>query len=454
MASAAVAFQGNLHSLPRSPIKSGVSRHTSRHSLHRLSMASDAKKRVVITGLGAVTAVGSGDELWNNLLNGVSGIDRVTKFDPSQFPTQIAGEVKDFDPKPYYKNPKMVKQNDDYTHYSMAASKMALEDASLDAAGTDPTKFGIMVGSAFGGMATYEEQTLKLDAGKKVSPFTISALLGNMASGIIAIEVGAQGPNFGVVSACASGSHAIGEAMRLIQNGEADVMVAGGSEASITPLSFAGFCAMKAMNTKFNDNPTEGSRPFDADRGGFVMGEGAGVVVLESLAHAQARGASIYCELSGYAATCDAHHITTPEPNGAGLSLCLERAIADSGVDKTDVHYINAHGTSTAYNDKFETMAIKKVFGEHAAQLAISSTKSMLGHTMGAAGGIEAVVCAKVLQTGQAPPTINYHTSDPDCDLNYIPNTSVDLGQPKAAISDNLGFGGHNAALVFKRFEP
>merc|ERR1719454_1768525 len=325
----------------------------------------------------------------------------------------------------------------------------------MDLGAVEKSRFGVIVGSAFGGMETFETQTLNLNKGKKVSPFCIPALLGNTASGIVGIELGAQGPNFGVASACAAGSHAIGEAMRFMQNGEADIMITGGSEAAITPLSFGGFCAMKAMCSSYNENPKQASRPFDADRAGFVMGEGAGVLLLETEEHAKARGAKIYCELAGYAATCDAHHITTPHPEGAGLSTCLANALDAAGVAPSDVEYINAHGTSTAYNDKFETMAIKTVFGEHAKDLRISSTKSMTGHTLGAAGGIEAVIAAKVMQTGVVPPTINYETPDPECDLNYVPNTAQTLpSKPKAAISDNLGFGGHNAALVFKAYEP
>jgi len=290
---------------------------------------------------------------------------------------------------------------------------------------------------------------------KQVSPFTIPALLGNTASGVIGIETGAKGPNYGIVSACASGSHCIGEAMGMIVDGHADQMIAGGTEATITPLCFAGFCAMKAMNTDYNDNPAGGSRPFDAGRGGFVMGEGAGVVVLESLESAQARGAKIYCELVGYGTTCDAHHITTPAPDGRGLAAAMEMAMGMSGMEKTDVSYINAHGTSTNYNDKFETMAIKTVFGEHAkdsANFVVSSTKSVTGHTLGAAGGIEAVVAAKSIYHDVVPPTINYETPDPECDLDYVPNEKREM-VVKAAMSTNLGFGGHNAAVLFKKYE-
>jgi 3-oxoacyl-[acyl-carrier-protein] synthase II len=290
----------------------------------------------------------------------------------------------------------------------------------------------------------------------QVSPFTIPALLGNTASGVIGIECGCQGPNYGVTSACASGSHAIGEAMGMIMDGHADQMLAGGTEATITPLIFAGFCAMKAMATDFNEDPTAGSRPFDANRGGFVMGEGAGVVLLESLESAQKRGAKIYCELVGYGATCDAHHITTPAPGGRGLAAAMEMAMTMSGVDKKDVNYVNAHGTSTAYNDKFETMAFKTVFGDHATAkdgtFVVSSTKSVTGHTLGAAGGLEAVIAAKSIFLNTVPPTINYVTPDPDCDLDYVPNVKRDM-VVNAAMSTNLGFGGHNAALLFKKFE-
>lgn len=289
----------------------------------------------------------------------------------------------------------------------------------------------------------------------QVSPFTIPALLGNTASGVIGIECGCQGPNYGIVSACASGSHAIGEAMGMIVDGHADAMLAGGTEATITPLCFAGFCAMKAMNTNYNDNPKAGSRPFDAGRGGFIMGEGAGVVLLESLASAKKRGAKIYCELVGYGATCDAYHITTPAPEGRGLAKAMEMALGMAGMDKTEVSYINAHGTSTAYNDKFETMAIKTVFGEHATakdgSFVVSSTKCVTGHTLGAAGGLEAVVAAMAITHDVVPPTINYETPDPDCDLDYVPNTKREM-PVKAAMSTNLGFGGHNAAILFKKY--
>ncbi len=415
-------------------------------------MAADGPK-VVVTGVGVVSALGSGDEFWSNLLAGKSGIDAIAGFDASRFPTTIGAEVKDFTAKDWFNNPKNAKATDRYSHLAMAASRLALADAGLaDDGAIANERTAIIVGSAFGGMETFEKQVLNLDKGKKVSPFTVPALLANTASGILGIELGSTGPNYGVVSACASGTHAIGEAMRILKYGEADMALVGGSEAAMTPFSYAGFCAMKAMCSAYNDTPQTASRPFDAERAGFVMGEGAGMLLIETEASALARGATIYCELGGYAATCDAHHITTPHPEGAGLSMCLRRALADGGVAPSEVDYINAHGTSTAYNDKFETMAFKQVFGEHAPNLLISSTKSMTGHTLGAAGGIEAAACALMMRSGDVPPTINYQNPDPECDLNYVPNKAAKVAAPRAAVSDNLGFGGHNAALVFKAY--
>jgi 3-oxoacyl-[acyl-carrier-protein] synthase II len=309
---------------------------------------------------------------------------------------------------------------------------------------------GVLIGSGIGGMWTYENQLKNLfERGpRKVSPFTIPSLIGNMCSGLVAIDIGARGPNFGVVSACATATHAIGEAMHMIRRGDADVMIAGGAEAAITPFAYASFCSMKAMSTR-NDDPEHASRPFDIGRDGFVMGEGAGVLVLESLAHAQARGAKIYCELAGYAATCDAYHITQPDPEGKGLSMAMKRALKSANVQPTDIDYINAHGTSTPYNDKFETLAIKKIFGDHARKVAISSTKSMTGHLLGAAGGIESVICVKTIQSGQIAPTINLTEPDPECDLDYVPNVKRSASV-KTVLSNNLGFGGQNAAVVFR----
>lgn len=433
-------------------------------STTQLNMA-DEKTRVVVTGLGVISGVGIGHEdFFQGCLDGKSSIGPIKRFDAQYMPCTIGSEVPDemFDPKDFFNNPKNVKSNDRYTHFAVAAARQALQDGGLgDTPETleNPQKIGVMVGSAFGGMETFEKETLKLakkPERPKVSPFTIPALLGNTASGVIGIECGCQGPNYGIVSACASGTHTIGEAMGMIQDGTADQMLAGGTEATMTPLCFAGFCAMKAMNSKFNDRPTEGSRPFDADRGGFIMGEGAGVVLLESLESAKKRGAKIYCELVGYGATCDAHHITTPAPEGRGLAKAIGNALEMSGLAKEDVSYINAHGTSTPYNDKFETMAIKTVFGEHATKkdgsFVVSSTKCVTGHTLGAAGGLEAVVAAKSVFHDAVPPTINYSTPDPECDLDYVPNEKREM-TVKAAMSTSLGFGGHNGAVLFKKFE-
>ena len=365
-------------------------------SATQLNMSAEDKTRVVVTGLGVVSGCGIGQEdFFQACLDGKSSLGKVQRFDIQHYPCQIASEVPDemFQPNDYFINSKNVKSNDRFTHFAVAAARMALQDAGVpDEPDTleNPDRIGVMVGSAFGGMETFERETLKLakkPERPKVSPFTIPALLGNTASGVIGIETGCRGPNYGVVSACASGSHAIGEAMGMIQDGHADQMLAGGTEATITPLCFAGFCAMKAMNTKYNDDPTGGSRPFDAGRAGFVMGEGAGVVLIESLECAKKRGAKIYCELVGYGATCDAHHITTPAPEGRGLAAAMEMAVGMSGMDKSDISYINAHGTSTNYNDKFETMAIKTVFGDHATakdgNFVVSSTKCVTGHTLG-----------------------------------------------------------------------
>jgi 3-oxoacyl-[acyl-carrier-protein] synthase II len=331
---------------------------------------------------------------------------------------------------------------------------MAVEDAQVDTTKLDAERFGVIIGSGIGGMETIENQArVLIERGpSRVSPFTIPSLIANIASGVVAIEFQAKSVNFGVVSACASGSHALGEAMRHIRDGHADIMLSGGSEACITRLSYAGFCNMKAMSTDFNDTPEKASRPFDKLRDGFVMGEGAGVLVIESLEHAQARGARIYCELAGYGATCDAYHITGQDQEGKGLALCLNRALSEAGVAKSEVSYINAHGTSTPINDRCETLAIKRVFGEQAPKIAISSTKSMTGHLLGAAGGVEAAVCALAIRHGIVPPTLNLENPDPDCDLDYVPNQARKM-TVNVAISNNLGFGGHNASLVFKAFK-
>ncbi|HEU5081633.1 MAG TPA: beta-ketoacyl-ACP synthase II [Opitutaceae bacterium] len=407
-------------------------------------------QRVVITGLGAITSLGHDVEsFWSNLLAGKCGIQRVSLFDPSEFACQIGGEVRDWQADQNM-DPKEARRNDRYTHFGFVTAHQAIKDAALDMSKEDGDRVGVLIGSGIGGMYTYESQLKNLfERGpRKVSPFTIPSLIGNMCSGLVAIAIGARGPNFGVVSACATATHAIGEAMHMIRRGDADVMIAGGAEAAITPFAYASFCSMKAMSTR-NDDPQHASRPFDLGRDGFVMGEGAGVLVLESLEHAEARGARIYCELAGYAATCDAYHITQPDPEGKGLSMAMKRALASAGATPENIDYINAHGTSTPYNDKFETLAIKKVFGDHARQLAISSTKSMTGHLLGAAGGIESVISVKTIQTGEIAPTINLTEPDPECDLDYVPNVKR-AAKVRTVLSNNLGFGGQNAAVVFR----
>lgn len=409
-----------------------------------------SSSRVVVTGLGAIHGLGfDADSFFSSLIAGKNGIDRVTLFDPSALATQMGSEVKGWHVEEHM-DPKEARRNDRYTHFGFCAAKQAFKDSGLDMATEDPDRVGVLVGSGIGGMLTYETQLRKFVEGgpRKVSPFTIPALIGNICSGMIAIQLGARGPNFGVVSACATGTHAIGEAMHMIRRGDADIMIAGGTEAAVTPFGFASFCSMKAMSNR-NDDPTTACRPFSMGRDGFVMGEGAGVLVLESLEHAQKRGARIYCEIAGYAATADAHHITMPDPEGKGLGMAMTRAMRAAGVTTDQVDYINAHGTSTPYNDKFETLAIKRVFGTAAKTVPVSSTKSMTGHLLGAAGGIEAVICAKSIQQGIIAPTINLNDPDPECDLDYVPHTAREK-TVKVAMSNNLGFGGQNAAVIFK----
>lgn len=406
--------------------------------------------RVVVTGLGAITSLGHDvDTFWANLLAGKCGVDRITLFDPTPFACQIGAEVKNWQADQFM-DPKEARRNDRYTHFGFVAAKDAIKDSGLAMDTEDPDRVGVVIGSGIGGMLTYENQLRNLfDKGpRKVSPFTIPSLIGNMCSGLVAIDIGARGPNFGIVSACATGTHAIGEAMHMIRRGDADVMVAGGAEAAITPFAYASFCSMKAMSTR-NDDPQHASRPFDLGRDGFIMGEGAGVLVLESLEHAKARGARIYCEVVGYAGTCDAFHITQPDPEGKGLSMAMKRALQSAGLGPEDIDYINAHGTSTPYNDKFETLAIKRIFGDAAKKVPISSTKSMTGHLLGAAGGIESVISVKTIQTGEIAPTINLVEPDPECDLDYVPNHKRSA-KVNAVLSNNLGFGGQNASIVFK----
>ncbi len=406
----------------------------------------------MVTGIGCLTALGQDNaSFWDGLKQGRSGIRRLTRFDPTDFPSKVGGEISDFDASKFM-DAKEAKRNDRYTQLAVAASRLAVADAGLDVTKVNAEMFGVIIGSGIGGMETIENQArILIEKGpSRVSAFTIPSLIANIAAGVVAIEFGAKSVNFGIVSACASGSHALGEALRHMRDGHADVMIAGGSEAAITRLGYAGFCNMKAMSTDFNDTPEKASRPFDKLRDGFVMGEGSGILILETLEHAKARGARIYCEFVGYGATCDAYHITGQDQEGKGLALCLERALAEAGVSKTEVGYINAHGTSTQINDRCETLAIKRVFGEAARGISISSTKSMTGHLLGAAGGVEAAACVLAIHHGIIPPTINYENPDPDCDLDYTPNKAK-ARKVDVALSNNLGFGGHNASVVFRR---
>ena len=409
--------------------------------------------RVVVTGVGVVSSLGNGiDDFWNSLKAGKSGITGVTRFEAGDIASQVASEVTDFNAEDFM-DPKEVRRNDRYTHLALAASRFALADSNLSKDTLVPDRTGVLVGSGIGGMETIEKQmTTLIERGpRRVSPFMIPSLIANIAGGVIAIDLGAQGPNFSVVSACASGSHAIGEAFHMMQRGLADVIFAGGSEAAVTRIGFAGFSSMKAMSTKFNSEPSRASRPFDADRDGFVMGEGAGVLVLETQDHAEKRGARIYAEIVGYSATCDAFHVTTPDTESKALTKCMNQALEEAKVSKEDVAYVNAHGTSTPYNDRSETVALKNVFGDYAKNgLCVSSTKSMTGHLLGAAGAIEAAAVCKTIEENVLAPTINLDTPDPDCDLDYIPNEARDH-QVNVAMSNNSGFGGHNASLVFKR---
>jgi 3-oxoacyl-[acyl-carrier-protein] synthase II len=413
-----------------------------------------ARRRVVITGLGAVTPIGnSAEEFWSGLVQGRSGIGPITRFDATAYPTRIAGEVRGFDPLKYI-DKKDDRKFDPFLKYAVACALMAVEDAGLDLDKVDKNRFGVLVGSGIGGITTLLEShdILNTKGLDRVSPFFVPMLIINMASGIISMRLGARGPNSAVVTACATGNHAIGDAMKIIERGDADVMVAGGAEAIIVPLTIAGFCQMKAMSTR-NDEPARASRPFDLDRDGFVCGEGGGLLLIESLDHARRRDARIYAELSGYAMTGDAYHLTAPDPEGEGAARAMAGALRDGELEASEVGYINAHGTSTPYNDRFETMAIKRVFGDHAYKLAVSSTKSMTGHLLGAAGGIEAIAVALAIHHGVLPPTINYETPDPECDLDYVPNQArkQDI---EVALTNAFGFGGTNATLALRKFRP
>ncbi len=411
------------------------------------------KHRVVVTGLGTITPLGIGvTETWEKLVSGRSGIGPITKFDATGYPSRVAGEVKGFKPEDFMPK-KLVSRVDTFIQYAIAASHEALEDAGL--LGTPLGEgAGVIIGVGMGGVGTVEHYTpiLHQKGWRRVSPFFVPMMIPNMAAGQVAILYGAKGPNLAVCTACAAGSHAIGEAFRLVREGRAEVMICGGAEGLITPLTVAGFSVIKALSTKYNDTPEKASRPFDAKRDGFVIGEGSGIIIIESLEHALERGAKIYAELCGYGLTGDAFHMTAPPEDGEGAARCMAMALADAGLSYQDVDYINAHGTSTPLNDLAETRAIKTVFKERAKAIPVSSTKSMTGHLLGGAGGVEAVFTVKTIETGVIPPTINYEEPDPECDLDYVPNQARKQ-KVKVALSNSFGFGGTNAVLIFKEFE-
>jgi 3-oxoacyl-[acyl-carrier-protein] synthase II len=409
-------------------------------------------RRVVVTGIGVISPIGNDlKSFWGNLVEGKSGIREITQFDSSTYDCHIAGEVLEFDPKPYFKNPKDIRRSDRYTHLAMAAAKLALENSGIDLGKVDRSRFGVLMGSGIGGLKTLEDQhTILMNKGPaRVSPFMVPMMIVNMASGLISMEYDLEGPNFAIVSACATAAHSIGEAWRMIRTGEAELFLAGGSEAVICPLGISGFCSMKAMSTR-NNEPEKASRPFDRDRDGFVMGEGAGILVLEEYEHARARGAQIYCELAGYGLTADAYHMTAPRADGSTVARAMKVALdlAETPVNQLD--YINAHATSTPVGDICETVAIKLLAGDHAKNgLLVSSTKSMTGHLLGGAGGVESAVCALSIKHGVVPPTINLDNPDPECDLDYVPNVARERNV-RVALNNSFGFGGHNATLVFK----
>lgn len=412
-------------------------------------------RRVVVTGLGVISPIGNTvDEFWSALLAGKNGVTRLSAFDPSRFSCQIAAEVKDFNPKKFMSD-KDARRLDRFVQFGLVASEEAIRDSGLLLEKEDRTRIGVLVGSGIGGLHTIErEHTEYMKRGpekgpSKITPFLIPMLISNMAAGHISITFGLKGPNSACVTACATGNHAIGDAFKIIQRGDAEVMIAGGTEGAITPMGFGGFCSLKALSLR-NDEPEKASRPFDRERDGFIMGEGAGVLVLEEFGRAKKRSANIYCEIIGYGMSGDAYHITAPDPTGDGAKRCMEAAVKDAKISLDEVDYINAHGTSTKLNDKIETQAIKNLFKEHAKKLAISSTKSMTGHLLGAAGGVEAAICALAIKKGVIPPTTNYEYPDPECDLDYVPNQPRE-SKIKTAISNALGFGGHNATLTFRK---
>ncbi len=412
------------------------------------------RRRVVVTGLGMVTPLGIGVEKnWDAICAGKSGIRRIEKFDASPFPCQIAGEVKDFRSEDFM-DKQQVRRFDIFVHYAVASARMAMEDSGLRIDSSNEYRVGCLTGSGLGGLAMLEHyhQALLEKGPRRISPFFIPGMIANMAPGQIAIEYGAKGPNLSVETACAASTHAVGESFRIIREGIADAMITGGSEAVITPLALGGFCSMKALSTR-NDDPEHASRPFDLHRDGFLMGEGAGILILEEYRSALERGARIYAEVAGYGMSSDAYHVSAPDPEGAGAVSCMRTAIEDAGLKPEDIDYINAHGTSTKLNDDSETRAIKKVFGEYAYRLPVSSTKSMTGHLLGGAGGVEAIYTVLTINNGLMPPTVNYDTPDPECDLDYVPNAAR-KGVIKRAMSNSFGFGGTNGSLVFQAFEP
>jgi 3-oxoacyl-[acyl-carrier-protein] synthase II len=417
-------------------------------------MASNwTERRVVVTGMGIVSPLGNEVEtFWKNLVEGQCGIDRIASFDPTAYDTQIAGEVKNFEPAPAFPSPKEVRRTDRYSQFGVYAAWQALKDSGLDLNKAALDDIGVFIGSGIGGLETVTIQhKVLLDRGPgRLSPFMIPMLISNMASGLVSMYYNLRGPNFATCSACATANHALGEAWRTIKMGDASVMFAGGAEATIVPIGIGGFCAMKAMSTRNND-PKHASRPFDKERDGFVMGEGSGVLVLEELEYAKARGARIYAELAGYGNTADAHHLTAPPPGGEGAARCMRMAVRNASLNPEDISYINAHGTSTPQGDIAETQAIKTVFGDHARKLAVSSTKGATGHMLGAAGSVEMIVCTKAIETDTVPPTINYQVPDPECDLDYVPNTARST-KVNAIVNNSFGFGGHNATLVAKKF--
>ncbi|MDD2481875.1 MAG: beta-ketoacyl-ACP synthase II [Lutispora sp.] len=411
-----------------------------------------SKRRIVITGVGVISPIGIGkDSFFKSLKEGQSGVDIISKFDTEGLPTKIAAEVKNFVPIDFI-DKKEAKRMDRYTQFAVAASKMAIEDASLDLNTIDEDRFGVCIGSGIGGLETLENQhKVMMEKGSgRVSPFFIPMMISNMGAGHISMTFKAKGPNMTVVTACASATNAIGEAFRIIQRDDADIMITGGTEASITPIAIAGFCSMKALSDN-NEDPKGASRPFDKNRDGFIMGEGSGILILEDLEHAIKRGARIYGEVVGYGSTADAYHITAPAPDGEGAYKAMKKAVADADINPEKIDYINAHGTSTEMNDKFETMAIKRLMGDYAYKVPISSTKSMTGHLLGAAGGIEAIACLMAINEGVIPPTINYNTKDENCDLDYVPNHARKV-EVSYAMSNSLGFGGHNASIILKKY--